>query len=152
MRRLLFAAILLSCSRSAPPAPVRYGPIMAETGRRFELAGRAAAAGRFELAAFEAGELQELFEDDLPRAELPKEGPTATLPALASDFSKTHPPALKKAAAAKDRAAFADAFQRAATACNACHQASGRGFLEIPSALEKSVPNLEPISADGALR
>jgi hypothetical protein len=123
---------------------------MSEVGRRFETAGRAAAAGRFELAEFEAGEMEELFEEDLPHAELPREGTPATLPALASDFLQKHPPALKTAAHAKDRAAFEGAFQRAAVACNACHQASGHGFIEIPSAIGHPVPNVEPI--DGGAR
>jgi hypothetical protein len=35
---------------------------MVQVARRFEVAGRAAAANRFELATFEAGELGELFE------------------------------------------------------------------------------------------
>ena len=59
---------------------------MVQVGRRFELAGRAAVANRFELAAFEAGELGELFENDVPRASLPKEGPTTQIPAMAKAF------------------------------------------------------------------
>ena len=116
---------------------------MSEVGRRFELAGRAAVAHRFELASFEVGELAELFEGDLPNAELPKEGPTAALPALAAAFAKTHPPELAKAAKANDAQAFADAFQRASVACNGCHQASGHGFIQIPSVPGRSVPDLE---------
>jgi hypothetical protein len=143
------------CARARPqrgsePAPVaaegpRYGAVMSEVGRRFELAGRAAQAGRFALADFEVGELQELFEEDLPRAELPQEGPSASLPAMAAAFLQTQAPALKRAAAAKNLAAFAQAFATAATACNGCHQASGHGFIEIPGQPGRSVPELGPM-------
>jgi hypothetical protein len=147
----LFLGFLLvaSCSRTAPaPPPSRnYGSVMADVGNRFELAGRAAVAHRFELAAFEVGELQELFDGALPHAELPKEGPTAELPAMAQAFAKTEPPKLLAAAKAKNEQAFADAFQQASVACNGCHQASGHGFVEIPSAPGKSVPDLDPVVA-----
>lgn len=158
---LLFLCLAGGCSqRGAPPPPEadgtcpaerasapRYGALMAEVGRRFELAGRASIAGRFELASFEVEEIEELFEEDLPAAELPKEGATAKLPALAEAFVKTHPPELKKAASAKDRAAFAAAFQRAAGTCNGCHQASDHAFIEIPSVPGKPVPDVETPAA-----
>jgi len=86
------------------------GEVMALVGRRFEVAGRAMVANRFELAEFEVGELGELFEDDVPGAELPKEGPTGHIPAMAQAFLQTNVPELKKAAAAKDPAAFREAF------------------------------------------
>jgi hypothetical protein len=118
---------------------------MVEVGRRFEIAGRAAAANRFELAEFEAGELGELFENDVPGAELPKEGPTAHIPALAKAFLETSPPELKKAAQSKNARAFGDAFAHAAAACNGCHQASAKGFIQVPSVPGKGVPELEPL-------
>lgn len=157
---LAASMVLAACSRptasqGSPPsdaAPAsatqpRYGALMAEIGRRFELAGRAANANRFDLAAFEVGEIQELFESELPRAELPKEGSTAALPALADAFAKTHPADLLKATHAKDGRAFAEAFQRASATCNGCHQASGHAFIQIPSAPGKSVPDLDPIAS-----
>jgi mono/diheme cytochrome c family protein len=117
---------------------------MAEIGRRFELAGRAANAKRFELAAFEIGELEEAFDEDLPLAEYPKEGPTEALPTLAENFRKTNLPALKKALDAKDAAAFGVAFEQAATACNGCHTASQHAFLEIPTKPGGEVPKITP--------
>jgi cytochrome c553 len=125
---------------------------MAEVGRRFELAGRASVAGRWELAAFEAEEMEELFEGDLPRADPPKEGAADKLPGMAEAFLKTYPPALKKAAAAKDRAAFAEAFRSAAEMCNACHNASDHGFIEVPSTPGKAVPDIDPPQAPAAPR
>ena len=123
---------------------------MSEVGRRFELAGRAAAAGRFELAEFEAGELGELFDEDLPGAELPKEGPTAALPAQADAFAKTAPADLAKAAKAKDPRAFADAFARAAALCNACHQSAEKAFLQVPTVPGQAVPVIEPVTPPSA--
>jgi mono/diheme cytochrome c family protein len=118
---------------------------MAEVARRFELAGRAANANRFELAEFEAGEIGELFETDVPNAELPKEGPTAHIPAMAKSFLLANAPELKRAAAAKDRAGFATAFQNAASVCNGCHQAAAKGFIQVPFEPGKSVPDLDPV-------
>ncbi len=129
---------------SGAPNPLRFGAVMAEVGRRFELSGRAIDANRFELAGFEAGEIQELFETDLPRAELPKEGPTAPIAAMADAFAKTYPAELIKAAKARDARAFGAAFARASAACNACHQASGHAFIQIPSVPGKVVPDLDP--------
>ena len=120
---------------------------MLEIGRRFELAGRAAAAGRVELAAFEVGELGELVDDDLPRAELPKEGPTADLAGKADAFAHTVVPELLAAAKGREPGAFAAAFARTAAACNDCHQASGHGFVEVPSVPGKPVPAMDPVGA-----
>jgi hypothetical protein len=122
------------------------GEVMVQVGRRFEVAGRAAAANRFELAAFEAGELGELFENDVPRASLPKEGPTAQIPAMAKAFLESIPPELTRAAASKDRTAFAAAFQHAASMCNACHVSAAKGFIQVPSIPGQSVPVLDPLS------
>jgi hypothetical protein len=149
---LALVAVASACSRpSEPPPPaaqtprVSLGNVMVEVGRRFEMAGRAAAANRFELAEFEAGELGELFESDVPGAELPKEGPTAHIPAMAKAFLETSPPELKKAAQSKNAHTFADAFARAASGCNGCHQASAKGFIQVPSVPGKAVPELDPL-------
>ena len=141
--RLLFAIVLsASCSRTSgsPPSDDHeakaepqaerpgLGEVMVQVARRFEVAGRAASANRFELAAFEANELGELFENDVPRASLPKEGPTAQIPAMAKAFLDSVPPELAKAAASRDRAAFALAFQHPAGMCNACHRVGCEGI------------------------
>lgn len=162
---LLLIALTTGCSRtSAAPtngavgstsptggAPKEsLGNVMVQVARRFEIAGRAAEANRFELAEFEAGEIEELFEADVPAAELPKEGPTAQIPAMAKAFLDAKAPPLRKAAAAKDRVAFDAAFLGAASACNACHQASAKGFIDVPSQPGKPVPNLDPQPAPSA--
>jgi hypothetical protein len=131
---------------AAPAAGPResLGNVMVQVARRFEIAGKAGANRRYELAEFEAGEIEELFESDVPGAELPKDGPTAQIPALAKAFLESNAPALRKAAAAKDAKAFADAFGRAAAACNGCHQASAKGFIEVPTVPGKAVPDVDP--------
>jgi cytochrome c553 len=145
------------CSRATPPpppGPAAQGPglgeVMVTVGRRFETAGRAAVANRWELAAFEAGELGELFEEDVPHASLPKEGPTAQIAPMAKAFLASVPPDLAKAAASKDRAAFAAAFERAAGQCNACHTAADKGFIQVPTVPGQLVPVLDPLPAAGA--
>jgi hypothetical protein len=137
-----------ACSREPPPAPkTGLGNVMVQVARRFELAGRAAVANRFELAEFEAGEIQETFENDVPGAELPKEGPTAQILPLAKAFLETNAKELHDAAEKKDRAAFDAAFQRAAAACNTCHEASAKAFIHVPSEPGKPVPDVEPVPA-----
>jgi len=153
MTALVLVTLALGCTPHTEPsiqdaavlAPrPRYGAVMIDVGRRFELAGKAASANRFELAAFEVGEIQESFEEDLPNAELPKEGSPQTLPAMAKGFLDLNAPELVKAAKAKDAHAFDDAFARAAAACNACHQTSGHGFVQIPSKPGLAVPDVSP--------
>ncbi len=161
-RAFAFGAVLLcACARSAsdqppaprpaapPPAPVAqtsYGNAMADVARRFELLGRAAAAGRFELAEYQLGEIGEQFEDTLPHASLPREGHPEVLPATASAFVHSNLPDLQRALASRDRAAVMAAFERTATACNGCHRASGHGFIEIPLVAGRSVPNTDPVA------
>ena len=131
---------------AGPAAPVqRYGDAMSELGRRFELVGRAAAAGRFELVRYELGEIDEIFDDDLPHAAPPRVGSNVNLAGVAQAFAETNLPELNRAAAAHDRAAFAAAFNRASAVCNGCHQATGHAFIEIPGELGATVPKLDPL-------
>lgn len=144
---LLAFGFLASCSKGgAAGGEARgLGDVMADVGRRFEVAGRAAAANRFDLAAYEADELGEIFENDVPHASLPKEGPTAQIPTLAKNFLQTAPPALVKAAQAKDPVAFASAYADAAGQCNACHQSAEKGFIQVPAIPGQAVPVLVPM-------
>ncbi len=135
----------VACSRPAPSPPAEsLGNVMAQVGRRFETTGRAAVANRWELVEFEASELGELFEDDVPGAALPKEGPTAHIPATATAFLQTQVPALEGAAKARDAKKFAEAFATAAAACNGCHTASAKAFIEVPGVPGKAVPDVDP--------
>jgi hypothetical protein len=157
---LIGAAIALvaaaGCSRASPPLPEQkadapgLGEVMVTVGRRFEMAGRAALANRWELAEFEAGELGELFESDVPHASLPKEGPTAQIPAMAKAFLESAPPDLAKAATSRDVAAFSAAFERAAAQCNACHASAEKAFIQVPTVPGRAVPVIDPLPASSA--
>jgi hypothetical protein len=136
-----------ACAGAEPAAPEgpRYGALMAEVGTRFERMGRAARAGRFELAEFERGEIEEVFEEDLPKAEPPRESAGVNLAGVAQAFAQTNLPDLKKAIEARDLAALKHAYGLAAETCNGCHRASGHAFVEIPAEPGQPVPRLDPL-------
>jgi hypothetical protein len=117
---------------------------MSEVGRRFGLLGRAASAGRWELASFELHELEEVFEE-LPSAAPPGRDGGIDLREVERSFLSTHPAALRAALDARDPAAFAQAFAGAAATCNGCHIGSEHGFIEIPSQPGAEVPRLDPV-------
>jgi hypothetical protein len=123
----------------------RYGALMAEVGIRFERMARADIAGRFELAEFERGELAEIFEEDLPRAEPPRESAGVDLNGVAEAFRETNLPGLQKAIESRDARAFREAFALASETCNGCHRTSGHAFVEIPEQPGQPVPRLDPV-------
>jgi hypothetical protein len=146
--------VLAPCSRAAQEPHGRatqteprigYGTTMSDVARRFELLGRAASAGRFELADYELGEIEEQFEETLPHAEPPREGHPEVLPALVTAFLRTSVPDLRHALSAHDHAQVVAAFERTATACNGCHRASGHGFIAVPVVAGHSTPSTDPV-------
>jgi len=149
----ILCVVLSACSRpsteehrDAPPSPtIGYGTAMADVARRFELLGRAASGGRFELAEYQLGEIEEQFSETLPHAALPREGHPEVLPAMASAFAQTTVADLRRVLAARDRTQFNAAFERAATACNGCHQASGHGFIEVPKTPGRTIPSVDAL-------
>ncbi|MEO7332118.1 MAG: hypothetical protein ABI193_26315 [Minicystis sp.] len=158
----LVISSLVACARPDPGADQRpgsapaattavaeqgphYGTVMVELGHRFEVLGKAMNADRFELAEFEVGEMEEIFEDDLPHATPPREIKGVNLAGLADAFAKTNLPELQKATKGKDKAAFAAAFNRASETCNGCHKATGHSFIEIPNVPGVAVPKLDPL-------
>jgi hypothetical protein len=136
-----------ACVGAPPPpeAPARFGALMAEVGQRFERMGRAANSRRLDLALFEVEEIGEVFEEDLPKAEPPRENAGVNLPGVEQAFSQTNLPELKAALTARDMAAFKAAYARAAETCNGCHRSSGHGFIEIPTEPGQPVPRLDPL-------
>jgi len=126
-------------------APFSYGSAMTDIARRFEILGRAGSAGRLELARYELGEISEQFEQSLPHAAPPREGHPEVLPALESAFLQQSMPELRRALSAHGRATFPTTFARIATACNGCHQASGHGFIEVPTSPGHSIPCTDPL-------
>ncbi len=128
--------------RPTDSPPIRYGAIMPELGRRFELLGRAAKARRFELASYEVHEIEEMFEDDLSHAAQPGEVKTSLLP-FSSEFLNAEIPPLRAAARSADGPGLASAFRSAAASCNACHSAADKAFIAIPSEAGLGVPRAE---------
>jgi len=126
----------------APPAPEgpRIGALMTEIGHRFEMLGRAATAHRWELAAWELGELDEALAE-VPKAVIPKDVNAETM----RSFPQMLPIGqLRSALEAKSDVALAAAFSQAAAVCNSCHQANARGFIEVPQEPGAAVPRLDP--------
>ena len=135
-----------SAAAAAPAIPPKhFGDIMAEVGRRFERAGRAAQVGRWELAAYDVGEIEEVFAD-IPHAIMPEDVHIDLRP-IAKAFADTAPGDLKRALAAHDLPAFEAAFARTAATCNGCHQAAGRSFIQVPTTIGEPVPRLDALDA-----
>ncbi|MBI5607563.1 MAG: hypothetical protein HY902_01630 [Deltaproteobacteria bacterium] len=133
-------AIALGACRGEP-AP-RYGQAMHEIGRRFEVLGRAAAAGRYELARYELDELNEVVEHDLPRAQAPQVGDLVGAAASLRDMRLALgrlDADLKHPEPGQVRSSFA----LTAKACNACHASLAHGFIEIPQELGGTVPRTD---------
>ena len=103
-------------------------------------------AGRFELAEYELGEIDESFTDTLPNATPPREGHPEVLPGLAGTFRAIHLPAMRKALKTRDAAQSTQSFQSMAAGCNNCHVEAGHGFIEVPRVPGQSVPSTEPLS------
>ncbi len=117
---------------------------MAEVGRRFERSGRAVLADRWELAAYDLGEISEVFNGDLPTAQMPEDVHLDIHP-MARAFAMASLPALSHAVESRDHAGFDRAFVLAAAACNGCHTAAGKPFIEVPSAPGAEVPSVRSV-------
>jgi len=114
---------------------------MAEVGRRFERAGKAAVANKWDLAAYDLGEIQEVFDDDLPNARRPDDVPVDPQP-LIKQFAAGPLPALILAAKSADANQFAQAWNAASAVCNACHTQAGKPFIVVPAMPGDDVPAL----------
>lgn len=127
------------------PAARRFGDAMSEVARRFDRAGRAVEAGRWDLADYDLGEIEEVFEQDIPHAERPPDVPVDPTP-IAAAFAANALPALQKSVATRNPAAFARAYADASAACNGCHAAAAKKFIVIPSTPGIGVPDLSPLA------
>lgn len=133
-----------------PPIDMRIGQLMVETGHRFETAGRAAAADRWGMARYQAHEIIELFEADMPRALLPGECNDELADGFYFGLMEDELPALVQAAEREDMDDFGAGFYRASQQCNGCHSTCGVSFVEVPSAPGLEVPDLSPRGAPAA--
>lgn len=95
-------------------------------------------ARNWELADFQAAELKELLEDITKRIPVYKDVPVGKM-----IESTTMPPIseIEGAIKARDGKAFATAFDKLTTACNACHEAANRSFIVIQRPATSPFPN-----------
>jgi hypothetical protein len=114
-------------------APRSLAAVMAEVARSFESAGRAAEGGHYDLVRFDASELEQLFEGEVPEAVPPKDVPLADLSRMNGAFLEVNVPEINRAAASKDPDRVAAALARAGDACRACHAASRKSSVAVPS-------------------
>ena len=132
-----------------PPPSRHLGEMMAEVGRRLERSGRSVAAGRWELAAYDVGELEEVFEGEIAVVVTPEDVPL-DVGKVAAGFARTQLPVLERAIESRDRAAFEQAFAQTAEGCNSCHRAANHGYIEVPTAIGEGIPRLGPLDAGTA--
>lgn len=110
----------------------RLGDIMGAMQLRHFKLWFAGKLHNWELASYELVQMKASFND----AAIFYPGiPVADMTMMAEPIGK-----ITDAIARKDGAAFAIAFERMTTTCNACHQSIGRGFVEM------QVPTASPFS------
>lgn len=131
---LLNAAILgVTATRAEQPAPEPYSPGLGDFMTAYVQPHHsklwfAGASANWELAAYEASELDETFDDVKTYQATWKDVPVAKLEGAILE------PALKQvrtAIAAKNVATFKAAYGGLTAACNACHVAAHHGFIRI---------------------
>ena len=113
------------------------GTLMMEVGQRITATNIAAKAGKWDLADYELGELKEAMET----GELTRPEHKAALEKfLNGPFTK-----IEKVVKDKDAAGFQAAFDSTVQACNNCHKASGKPFIEyaLPKTFSE-IPKMTP--------
>ena len=99
------------------------------------------------LAAYELDELEEALADVVhyqPRWE------GMAIEDMVKSLTDEPIKSARDAIKAKDRMRFATAYERLTTACNACHQASGRAFIAVTAPDRSSFPDQVFAPAQGA--
>jgi cytochrome c553 len=109
---------------------------MMEYGNRLSRMWFAANAGNWDMAKYQLGEMVEIQE--VGETTRPKRAPT--LKAFEDGYLKP----LDEAIAAKDKAAFKQAFSATAAGCNACHTASTGTNWTSYKYVEVQVPKIDP--------
>ena len=131
---LAVSALTISCAVEAAttPAGTSYTPglgeIMSATQMRHAKIWFAGKAGNWELAHYELDEIREGLDDAVTFHPVFKNVPVS---AMLDQFTAQPLADLDAAVAAKDRAGFRKAYASLTSACNACHQAAGHGFIVI---------------------
>ena len=133
MIRIAFVAALFLLPSAAlaeqnEPFKPGLGEIMTLQQMRHLKLWFAGQAGNWGLADYELDELKEGFEDITKYYPTKDNVPTGT---MAEAVVAKEVADLAKAIEAKDKKAFASAFDRLTASCNACHQASKHEFIAI---------------------
>jgi hypothetical protein len=113
--------------------------LMVELGMRHALTWFAGDAGNWPLADHMVHELEELIEDIEEMHPVYRDVQVA---AMLRDMTSPAVEALEDAVEARDRAAFAAAFDELTTACNHCHVASGKSAIVIQRPTAPPLTNL----------
>jgi hypothetical protein len=95
-------------------------------------------AGNWPLAAYNLAEIKEVMSDLEDLFPTFKSMPFAK---MLDDVIVSHIAVLEKAVDAKDAKAFAAGYDRLTAACNACHQATGNGFLVMRRPIPGAFPD-----------
>ena len=98
----------------------------------------AASERNWELAAYQLGEIKEIMSDI---GELYQKFKDLPLDKMLDDVITGPIAETEKALDAKDFAKFSAAYGKLTDACNACHQATGNGFIVIQRPSGQAFPN-----------
>lgn len=95
-------------------------------------------ARNWELADYQAEELEELLEDIAKRIPAYKDVPVGKM-----IEATAIPPIddIKAAVKSRDSKAFAGAYDKLTAACNACHESANRGFIVVQRPASSPFPN-----------
>lgn len=98
----------------------------------------AGSARNWELAAYQLGEIKEVMSDVQDIVPTFKNLPLAQMldAVITGEIAE-----LEKAIDAKDARRFADGYGKLTGACNACHEATGNGFVVIQRPVGQAFPN-----------
>jgi hypothetical protein len=106
------------------------GELMTSVQMRHAKLWFAGQAGHWQLAAFEAHELDETLED-LARLYPTHRDAPQTLAVMLGERLRPSLDQIDRAIATKSGAQFTPAFDALTTACNGCHQATVHGFVVV---------------------
>ena len=135
---------MIGCGAAQTPAGSSERPLgaaMVEVGMRFTRVGQEVLASRWQLAAYDLGEIAEVFERDLAHHSWHGNG---KLRELSNQFAKAPLSAMRDAVQNKDVEAFRTAAVDAVKACNACHVTANDAFIEVPAVLGAPSPAIAP--------
>jgi hypothetical protein len=139
----LVAVLVLAATGNATSEPAKpYEPglveFMAHVQSHHAKLWLAGNARNWDLADYQVDELKELLEEIAKRIPVYKDVPVGKM-----IEANTMGPIgdIENAIKASDSKAFASAFDKLTAACNACHEASNRGFIVIQRPATSPFPN-----------